>query len=82
MNLCHFLRLKRSEIVDDWVRQLSRTVSDRYNQRQLSELRKTVARVYDGNHSVICDYDWQSIEEFIVYRWIFREKICARLCSQ
>ncbi len=67
MNLCNFLRIKRSEIIDDWVQQLSRTTSDRYSKRQLSELRETVARAYDGNYSVICNHDWQPIEEFIVF---------------
>ncbi len=67
MNLCHFLRVNRSEIIDDWVQQLSRTTSDRYSTRQLSELRETVARAYDGNYSVICNHDWQPIEEFIVF---------------
>ncbi len=67
MNLCHFLRTNRSDIIDDWVHQLSRTTSDRYSNRQLSELRETVARAYDGNYSVICNHDWQPIEEFIVF---------------
>lgn len=67
MNLCHFLRVNRSVIIDDWVHQLSRTTSDRYSERQLSELRETVARAYDGNYSVICNHDWQPIEEFIIF---------------
>ncbi len=67
MNLCHFLKKYRSEIIDDWVSQLSRTISDRYSELQLTELRKTVARAFDGNYSVICDHDWQPIEEFIVF---------------
>ena len=67
MNLCTFLRVKRGEIIDDWVQQLSRTISDRYRKRNLSELRQTVARAYDGNYSVICNHDWQPIEEFIVF---------------
>jgi PAS domain S-box-containing protein len=67
MNLCTFLKAKRSEIIDDWVSQLSRTVSDRYRKRNLSELRETVSRAYDGNYSVICNHDWQPIEEFIVF---------------
>ncbi len=67
MNLCHFLRVNRSEIIGEWVQQLSRTTSDRYSKRQLSELRETVARAYDGNYSVICNHDWQPIEEFIVF---------------
>ncbi len=67
MNLCHFLRVNRSEIIDDWVQQLSRTTSDRYSKRQLSELCETVARAYDGNYSVICNHDWQPIEGFIVF---------------
>lgn len=67
MNLCHFLRVKRSEIIDEWVQQLSRATSDRYSELQLSELRETVARAYDGNYSVICNHDWQPIEEFIVF---------------
>jgi len=67
MNLCTFLRVKRSEIIEDWVQQLSRTISDRYRKRNLSELRQTVARAYDGNYSVICNHDWPPIEEFIVF---------------
>ena len=67
MNLCNFLRTRRSEIIDDWVLQLSRTTSDRYSTRQLSELRETVSRAFDGNYSVICNHDWQPIEEFIVF---------------
>ena len=67
MNLCTFLRVKRSEIIEDWVQQLSRTISDRYRKRNLSELRQTVARSYDGNYSVICNHDWQPIDEFIVF---------------
>lgn len=67
MNLCTFLRAERSRIIDDWVQQLSRTISDRYRNRNLSELRQTVARAYDGNYSVICNHDWQPIEEFIVF---------------
>ena len=63
MNLCQFLRGKRSEIIDDWVQQLSRATSDRYSKLNLSELRETVARAYDGNYSVICNHDWQPIIE-------------------
>ena len=59
--------VNRSEIIDELVQQLSRTTSDRYSKRQLSELRETVARAYDGNYSVICNHDWQPIEEFIVF---------------
>ena len=66
MNLCRFLKTYRNEIIDDWASQLSRTTSDRYSGLQLTELRKTVARAFDGNYSVICDHDWQPIEEFIV----------------
>ncbi len=67
MNLCSFLKDNRSEIIDVWVQQLSRTISDRYRGLNVSELRQTVARAYDGNYSVICNHDWQPIEEFIVF---------------
>jgi len=67
MNLCIFLKDKRDDIIDVWVQQLSRTISDHYRQRNLSELRQTVARAFDGNYSVICNHDWQPIEEFIVF---------------
>ncbi len=67
MNLCRFLKTYRTEIIDDWASQLSRTTSARYSELQLTELRKTVARAFDGNYSVICDHDWQPIEEFIVF---------------
>jgi PAS domain S-box-containing protein len=67
MNLCQFLRTERNEIIDDWVAQLSQTVSDRYRRIKLSNLRETVAKAYDGNYSVICNHDWQAIEEFIVF---------------
>ena len=67
MNLCRFLKTYRNEIINEWVSQLSRTISDRYSELQLTELRKTVARAFDGNYSVICDHDWQPIEEFIIF---------------
>jgi len=67
MNLCQFLQTERRALIDEWVRQLSRTISARYRERALAELRETVARAYDGNYSVICDHDWQPIEDFIVF---------------
>ncbi|MBN2706288.1 MAG: PAS domain S-box protein, partial [Deltaproteobacteria bacterium] len=67
MNLCRLLQLERDAVIEEWVRQLSRATSDRYRQRDLTELRETVARAYDGNFSVICNHDWQPIEEFIVF---------------
>ncbi len=67
MNLCQFLRTERDAIIDEWAAQLSQTVSDRYRRLKLSDLRETVAKAYDGNYSVICDHDWQLIEEFIVF---------------
>ncbi|NPA24379.1 MAG: PAS domain-containing protein [Deltaproteobacteria bacterium] len=66
MNLCSYLSRQRNAIIDEWVDQLSQTVSDRYRKINPVELRRTVALAYDGNYSVLCNHDWQPIEKFIV----------------
>ncbi|MBN2332476.1 MAG: PAS domain S-box protein [Deltaproteobacteria bacterium] len=67
MKLCEFLRLHRQDIISEWVALLNRSVSERYNRLPAAELEKTVTRAYDANYSVICDHNWQPIEEFIVF---------------
>lgn len=67
MNLCLLLQAEREAIISEWIDLLSRTTTERYRQREVVELRQTVARAFDGNYSVICNHDWQPIEEFIVF---------------
>jgi PAS domain S-box-containing protein len=66
LNLCSYLCQQRDAIIDEWVTQLSQTISDRYREVSPDELRRTVALAFDGNYSVICNHDWQPIEKFIV----------------
>ncbi|BBO86214.1 hypothetical protein DSCO28_67800 [Desulfosarcina ovata subsp. sediminis] len=60
-----FLKQHRDAIVDEWVRRLHSSVGEKYSDRPIDELYRTVADAYEGNCSYLIDDDPSQIDRFI-----------------
>lgn len=65
--LCSFLEKNKRYIVDKWIYLLKTQISERYKKRPIEELQKTVSWAFEGNFEVLCNNNWSSIEEFIIF---------------
>ncbi|MGA3173936.1 MAG: ATP-binding protein [Syntrophorhabdales bacterium] len=68
MPLSSILKKHRDEIIGEWVRRLHDTVSARYNERPLEELKVTVSVANNANHAVLVHDDYSLLNGHI--EWI------------
>ncbi len=67
MILCEFLKNIKNEIIEKWVKLLKTEVSSKYQKRPEKELYNTVSLAFQGNLEVICNNNWKTIEDFIIF---------------
>ncbi len=68
MNLTEILKTCRKRIVDEWVYRLHTEVSERYSDRRVGELFRTVSKANEANYAVLIHNDFSRINDHI--RWI------------
>ncbi len=68
MPLASILIKYQQSIVDEWVRRLHESVSERYSKRPLDELYVTVSRANEASYAVLVNNDYSLIDNHI--RWI------------
>ncbi|HVN22477.1 MAG TPA: ATP-binding protein [Syntrophorhabdales bacterium] len=68
MPLASILERYQKIIIEEWIRRLHQSVSERYSKRPLDELLITVSRANDANYAVLVNNDYTLIDEHI--RWI------------
>ena len=68
MKLAEILKTYRKQIVDEWMYRLHSEVSERYRDRPVDELFRTVSRANEANFAVLIHNDFSKIDDHI--RWI------------
>lgn len=68
MPLASILERHREAIVEEWVRRLHESVSERYRRRPLDELFITVSRANEASYAAVVDNDYTLIDDHI--KWI------------
>lgn len=68
MNLLEILKKYHQSIVDEWIHRLHTEVSERYCNRPIDELFKTVSRANEANYAVLIQNDYSKINNHI--QWI------------
>ena len=73
MPLASILRKHQADIVDEWIRRLHASVSERYGQRPMEELFVTVSRANEASCAVLVNDDYSLINAHI--EWITRLRL-------
>ncbi len=73
MPLASILKKHQPDIIDEWVRRLHASVSERYGQRPLDELFVTVSRANEASCAVLVNDDYSLINAHI--EWITRLRL-------
>lgn len=73
MNLLEILKKYRQSIVDEWIHRLHTEVSERYCNRPIDELFKTVSTANEANYAVLIQNNYSKINNHI--QWITKLRL-------
>jgi PAS domain S-box-containing protein len=62
-----FLENNKDYIIKKWISLIKGKIGNNYKHRPEKELFQTVSLAFEGNYEVLCNNNWEAVEEFIVF---------------